>query len=137
MIDHVTLRNDLRRDEGVRRFPYHDTAGKLTIGCGRNLTDNGLSDDEADYLLDNDINRTIKELCLSFEWFGFLSPNRKLAIINMAFNMGVPKLGGFKKMIRAIESGHYKRAALEALDSRWAKQVGNRALRISRMIEEG
>lgn len=137
MIDYTLLCNELRRDEGVEKKPYFDSVGKLTIGVGRNLEDNGLSDDEINLLLNNDIARTIKELMDSFDWFNALSPARKRAIVNMAFNLGISRFKKFKKMIRALSIGHYNRASIEALDSRWSKQVGLRSERIANMIEEG
>lgn len=135
-INYNLLRNELRRDEGVKNFPYYDTVGKLTIGAGRNLDDVGLSDEEVDFLLDSDISRVVKELA-QFEWFPLLSPDRKRAIINMCFNLGITRFKKFKKMIKALEAGDYRKASKEALNSKWALQVGNRAKRIAVQIREG
>lgn len=136
MIDIELLKHELKRDEGIRNKPYYDTAGKLSIGIGRNLTDNGISDGEIDLLLKNDINRTIFEL-QRFNWFTYLSPNRRRGVINMCFNLGLTRFKKFKKMIKALEVGNFDRAALEVLDSKAARQLPERYGRIANAIREG
>lgn len=128
-----TLVNHLERDEGVKLAPYHDTVGKLTIGVGRNLDDVGISNEEARFLLMNDIKRTVKELNTSLAWWDGLPDNAKLALVNMAFNLGTSRLLGFKNMIKALYEGDFALAATEALDSKWAGQVGARAFRIAQL----
>jgi len=127
-------------DEALRLKPYECTSGKTTIGVGRNLDDKGLSEVEAMYLLTNDINEF--QLALSTDKdvgdiFGKMNEERKQALINMAFNMGVPTLKKFKKMWQALDDGHYKLAALEAADSRWYGQVKSRGRRICDIIKSG
>lgn len=129
--------SDLRRDEGLRLKPYKCTAGKVTIGYGRNLDDVGISKAEAEAMLRADVTDVVAEITRKLDWFGDLSPQRQRALINMGFNLGVPRLMRFQKMLRALQGGDFERAADEALDSRWAKQVGARALRIAEMIREG
>lgn len=132
------LYQQLIRDEGLELRPYVDTVGKLTIGVGRNLTDLGITRDEANYLLHNDVERVITELNRVVPpSYADLLDTRKAVIINMAFNMGVPRLMGFKKMLAAIETGNYSEAAAEMLDSVWASQVGDRARRLARQMETG
>ena len=135
MIDLNKLTNELKRDEGLRLKPYYDTMGVLTIGYGRSL-EKGITEAEATYLLSNDIQSAIEDAG-KFEWFEGLSPVRKHVILNMLFNLGLGRFKTFKKMIRAIEISYFKRAALELLDSRYANQVGNRVLRLSKMLENG
>lgn len=130
------LRLHLRRDEGVRKFPYKDTVGKLSIGVGRNLDDVGLSDDEIEYLLNNDIDRHIAEANREWPWIKDTSAKVRLALYNMAFNLGIPRLKEFIKMIDALYKHDYARAAEHALDSKWAKQVGKRADRIAQLYLE-
>ena len=125
----ITL--DLKRDEGLRLKPYKDTAGKLTVGYGRNLDDVGLSDDEAAGLLHNDVSRSFYELSKAFHWFDMLPFAAKRGLINMAYNIGLTRLCQFTKMLDALAKGDYDRAAEEALDSQWANQVGDRADRIA------
>jgi len=122
--------------EGMSLKPYKCPNGKITIGVGRNLESNGLSLDECNYLLENDIARCRRELDV-YWWFIILNENRKNALLNMCFNLGLTKLLTFKKMIVALEQKNYDRAAIEALDSRWAKQVKGRAVDIAEVIKEG
>jgi lysozyme len=128
----------LKRDEGVRLFPYLDTATppKWTIGCGRNLSDNGISPDEVEYLLGNDVFRTEME-AKSFHWYDALDDVRQAVILSMIFNLGMTKFKGFYNTIRAIERHDYETAAALMLQSKWAKQVGARATRLSEMMRTG
>lgn len=127
----------LEQDEGFKPKPYRCSAGKLTIGYGRNLEDKGLSREEASYLLHEDIRDAIKFLDQQLPWWKSLDGEaRQEALVNMAFNLG-GRLLGFKKMLAALKSKDYGRAADEALDSKWAGQVGQRAQRIARAFREG
>jgi lysozyme len=137
MFDIDTIKRDLRRDEGVRLKPYLCTAGKMTIGVGRNIEDIGITDMEADYLLENDIERVVAELDRSLPWWRDLSGKRQEALINMCFNMGISRLMTFRKMLGALKSGRYDDAAMEALNSKWARQVGARSKRIAAALAEG
>lgn len=128
---------DLVRDEGVVLKPYIDSVGKLTIGIGRNLEDNGITEQEALYLAQEDANRARRECRFAFDFWDNLSERRKRGLANMCFNLGLPRLKTFKKMLLALEQGYYDQAADEALNSRWANQVGERALRIARAFREG
>ena len=130
------LREDLKRDEGVRNYPYTDTEGILTIGVGRNLEDRGLSDDEIDVLLTNDLKWVIHDLDRNLPWWRDMPSGKQRALANMAFNLGYPRLSGFRKMLAALEAGDWNGAAAEALDSRWARQVGDRAHRIATLMKE-
>lgn len=136
-MDIEALKTELKRDEGVELKPYTDTVGKLTIGVGRNLDDVGITISEADFLLGDDIERVTAELNRTVPWWSELPEGPSRALANMCFNMGWPRLSGFKKMLAALERGDYETAAKEALDSQWAGQVGNRAQRIAAQIREG
>ena len=127
----------LIKHEAMRLKPYHCTAGALTIGVGRNLDSMGLSEDEAYYLLQNDIRRCEKELLKVFEWFAYLDNVRQDAMMDMCFNLGISRLRGFAKALEAMEDGNYEEAAVEFLDSNWADQVGQRAITITNMIRTG
>lgn len=128
---------DLRRDEGVRLKPYRCTAGRLSIGVGRNLEDAGISAAEAELMLANDIARAIADLDRALPWWRELSAARRRALVNMAFNLGLSRLLGFAEMLGALRAGAFERAARAALDSRWARQVGTRAERIAALLREG
>jgi len=129
----------LKRHEGVRQYAYRCPAGYWTIGAGRNIDENsgrGLSDDEIDYLLQNDISLSMDELQNTFSWFGELPKQVQGVLVNMHFNMGLYTLRKFRNMLNALERGEYNRAADEMLDSNWADQVGNRALELSDIVRQ-
>ena len=129
--------DQLALHEGVKRFPYKCTSGKLTIGVGRNIEDMGISDDEIYYMLKNDIRRVDNELNNAFRFYKNLDPVRKDAMINMAFNLGLTRLRGFRLALKLMETKDYEEASIEFLDSLWASQVGQRALDVSHMIKYG
>ena len=131
-----SIEDQLILHEGLRLKPYRCTAGKLTIGVGRNLEDKGISHDEAMMLLRNDIAEVTAQL-ERFDWFRALGPVRRKVLIDMAFNLGMGGLLGFQKMIEALERGDYERAADEMVNSRWYGQVGERGRRLERMMRTG
>lgn len=128
------LTADLERDEGVRLRPYRCTAGKLTIGIGRNIEDVGITKAEAYMLLGGDIDRVCADLDRSLPWWRQLSEGRQRALANLCFNLGISRLMGFQKMLAALKAGDYAEAAHELLDSRYAQQVGARAQRVAALI---
>lgn len=121
-VDRAKLAEMLKRHEGVRPKAYHDTKGILTIGVGRNIEAVGLSIDEIEYLLANDIRTREQRLALALPWFTSLDPVRQAALIDMGF-MGVEKLLGFHSMLPALARRDYLTAARQALDSKWADDV--------------
>ena len=127
----MSLTDDIKRDEGLRLKPYKCTAGKLTIGYGRNLEDRGVTEQEANYLLANDLLKVKSQLKKEVVFFESLDEERQAALINMGFNLGITGLLKFKRMLKALEDENYDAAAAEALNSRWARQVGARADRIA------
>lgn len=131
------LEEQLLVDEGLRLKPYKDTVGKLTIGIGRNLDDVGITKDEAIILLRNDIARTTKDVIANIPWWSTLDEVRRDVIINMAFNLGIEGLLKFKRTLLSIQNGEYEQASKEMLESKWAKQVGNRARRLAEMMRTG
>lgn len=124
------------KHEGIRLKPYADSVGKITIGVGRNLDDNGISREEAMFMLKNDLAQATAEAA-RYPWFEGLSENRKNVIISMIFNMGLYRFSKFQKTIRHIEDGDFKKASIEMLDSKWSQQVGIRADELSHMMEAG
>lgn len=129
----------LKRHEGVKSHVYLCSAGYETIGVGRNISKSGmgLSDDEVDYLLENDIVRVIKELSSEYPWFKDLDDVRKDAIIDIGFNLGATRLRGFKRALAAMEVADYTTAAKEFLDSKWSRDVKGRATELCYMVETG
>jgi lysozyme len=134
----MTLKEQIARDEGgFRSKPYRDSRGFLTIGYGRCLDTEGITMAEGEYLLDNDIRSKSAELLTVLSWVADLDEVRRGVLENMAYNLGVQGLLGFHKMLAAMQKGDWATAAIEALNSEWAQQVGSRAYRLSRQIETG
>ena len=130
----------LRKHESVETHAYKCSANKTTIGVGRNIDKNGgigLSQKEIDYLLASDVERVEAELSQAFNWYDDLNDARKDAMMDICFNLGLPRLMLFKKSLAAMSNRHYEIAAIELLDSRWARQVGQRAITISEIIRTG
>lgn len=130
------LIEQLARDEGLRLRPYKCSAGKLTIGFGRNLEDNGISREEAEQMLQNDIDDVVREL-QTIKQYNYLDPIRQTVLANMAYNLGVPTLKKFRNMLANISLGDYSNAAKEMLNSKWARQVGDRATRLAEIMRTG
>ena len=130
-IDERRMLRQLTVHEGTRLSPYYCTAGKLTIGVGRNLDDLGITEVEAQFLLKNDYQRVLKECKWSLGYWSQLTGTRKMVMVDMCFNLGLPRLMTFQKMLGALEARDGTLAAKEALDSKWAGQVGERAERIA------
>ena len=127
----------LKRHEGVKNTLYKCTSDKWTIGVGRNLEDVGLSEEEIDILLQNDITRTEELLDEYMSWWSDLDYIRQDAMINFVFNVGIGTAMKFKKAMTALEQGDYDVAADEMMDSNWSKQVGQRAVEVTEMIRTG
>lgn len=128
------LVTQLTIDEGLRLRPYLDTVGKRTIGIGRNLDDVGISQDEANYMLKNDIARVESQLDKALSWWRTMSDDRQQVLANMCFNMGIKTLLTFKNTLAAMQSGRYSDAANGMLASVWARQVGARAVRLAEVM---
>jgi len=126
----------LKHDEGLRLFPYRCTADKLTIGYGRNLQDNGISEHEAEQMLMADTQVALedaKKFVGEAVWEN-LTPERQACLINMAFNLGLPTLKKFEKFRQALEDGDVEEASAQMLNSKWSRQVGNRSHRLAALI---
>ena len=132
------LSDQLRIHEGVRSHFYRCTSGLATIGVGRCIEEGslGLSDDEIDYLLENDIKRCKQEL-IAFSWFMDLDAVRQDAMVNLCFNLGFSRLSLFTNALGAMAEANYDLAAMEFLDSKWARQVGKRSEDVAHMIRTG
>ena len=119
------------RDEGFRERVYRCSAGKQTIGYGWNIDDQPISRLSASMILADQIDSVTEELTDALPWWETLPDNAKLGLANMAFNLGLTRLLKFKKMLAALKAHDFGTATLEALESKWARQVGSRALRIA------
>lgn len=131
---HDRLREILIRHEGLRLKPYRCTAGKLSIGVGRNLDDNGITEFEAMHLLTSDMNRVESEAIATLPWFKSISVPRQDVVLCMIFNLGLTKFLGFKKFIKALRWADFELAADEMLTSAWAVQVGKRAGELAKIM---
>ena len=132
------IKAQLVRHEGLRLKPYRCTAGKLTIGIGRNLDDRGISRKEAYAMLERDIQDCEQWLIDKIpDIYNNLDEVRQSVLLNMCFNLGIKGLLGFKNTLDFIGAGDWERAANNMLASKWAKQVGMRAIELSEMMRKG
>ncbi len=132
------LKAQLTLEEGLRLKPYSDTVGKLTIGVGHNLTDNGISHDIAMAILDEDIKDILSQIEHQSFWLAVENDDvRSRAIVDLIFNMGLGGFLQFKNTIAALIKKDWATASLQLLSSKWATQVGVRANNIAFMIRNG
>lgn len=143
-------------DEGKRNKPYLDTRGNYTIGVGHFLgktgfnaelrkhlaipddyMEKGITDVQIEQLFDMDLNRCLNQLKFYYKWFEELDDIRQAVMISMCFNLGILRLFKFIKTLGFIKDGEYDKAADEMLTSDWAKQIPNRAKRLSEMMRAG
>lgn len=126
----------LTKHEGLKLTAYTCPAGYITIGVGRNLETNGITQAEAIYLLQNDVSRLYLALINKYPWFEGLSEARQAVIVSMAFNLGMQGLAEFKKFLKAVEKQDFAEAAKEMKASQWATQVDHRSTELSQMLLE-
>jgi lysozyme len=134
------LRSQLRRDEGEVLHAYQDHLGYWTIGIGRLIDKRkggGISEEESAYLFENDVAEKTRELRRRLPWFTKLDPVRQGVLLNMAFQMGVTGLLGFKNTLAMVERKDYAGAARGMLKSKWATQTPERAYRLSEQMKTG
>lgn len=136
-MDSALFKAQLIRHEDVKLKPYRCPSGKLTIGVGRNLEDLGISRTEAEMMLENDVNRVVSELDRALPWWRSMTDARQRVLADMAFNLGLSRLLAFENTLAAMRTGQYDTAANEMLHSLWARQVGERAETLARMMREG
>ena len=136
------LIDSIKRHEGYSGTAYRCPTGRLTIGWGRcvdaDVAGTGITEDEAEMLLENDLKRfsAVARAVAGKEIWALLNQTRREALIEMAYNIG-PSLSRFRMMLAALGREDYEEAASEALSSRWAEQVGQRADRIAERIRTG
>ena len=130
-----------KRFEGLRLKPYHCSAGKITIGYGRNLTDVGISKSEADIMFYSDMLSAEVDAASWLDKYGMkpedISKNRFYVLTDMMFNMGWGSCLQFKTFMSELKKGHYDDAAKAMLDSKWATQVGSRAITLAGLMKNG
>ncbi len=132
--------DQIKQDEGLVLHVYDDTLGYSTIGYGR-LVDRrkngGISEEEALYLLKNDVNARLNVLENAIDFFARLDDARKAVLLNMSFQLGIAGLLKFKSTLSYIESGDYENASANMLKSLWARQTPNRANRLAEQMRTG
>ena len=137
----MALREQLKREEGLRLKPYKDTLGHWTIGYGHKMLPGEpnvrIDLAEAERLLDVDIEKAESGVRQALPWFDDLDEARQAVLVSMAFQLGLRGLLGFKRTLRHVELGQYTLAANEMLRSRWAEQTPARAERMSRQMLTG
>ena len=130
----------LRREEGSIPHAYQDHLGFWTIGVGRLIDQRkggGLSPDEVDLLLSNDVDRVKRQVRDALPWVDELDNPRHAVVIGMGFQLGVAGLLGFRQTLAAVKDGRYAAAAGLMLISRWAQQTPERAMRMAKQMETG
>ena len=140
------LQQELKQDEGCVNAIYLDHLNLPTCGIGHLITEwdeeygkavgTEVSEDRVNALFKEDIKVTLEECKVLYENFDDLPEEAQLILANMMFNMGRPRLSKFKKHNTALQNGDWKTAAAEGRDSRWYKQVTNRAERLMSRLEE-
>jgi len=136
----MDLKSQLLREEGAESCAYQDSLGYWTIGVGRLIDSRkggGLSNEEIDFLLENDIKAKTREVLLALPWMPRLSEPRQAVLIGMAFQMGLKGLLQFKRMLSAVEDGQFFEAAAQMVESTWARQTPARAHRMALQMETG
>tara|TARA_R100000458_G_C8268471_1_gene243298 strand:+ start:70 stop:507 length:438 start_codon:yes stop_codon:yes gene_type:complete len=139
-MDREKLVKELILDEGYKYEIYEDHLGYATLGVGHLILDTDpefgkplgtpVSEERILECLNNDIDIVCRELDKNMPWWKDLDDNKMRVLANMSFNLGLPRLSGFKNFLGALESGDYEKAAVEMMDSKWATQVGDRAKRL-------
>tara|TARA_R110000823_G_scaffold41284_1_gene108960 strand:+ start:497 stop:952 length:456 start_codon:yes stop_codon:yes gene_type:complete len=140
---HLNLMNQIRRHEGLRLKTYTCSEGYLSLGYGRNLDTNGISEAEAEFMLLNDLLACESEM-KDEGWYNQLDETRRAVVLNMAFNLGKPTLMKFRKFIGALSDDDYETASKEMVTgsdgvspSKWASQVGKRAYELAEQMRTG
>ena len=138
------LREQLKIDEGVKYEIYKDHLGYPTFGIGHLITENDpehgepdgteISEDRVNEVFATDVAKFVSESKILFPDLDDLPDVAQQVIVNMAFNMGRPRLSKFKNFIAGVNDRDWTRAAEEMMDSRWATQVGDRAIRLRNQI---
>lgn len=134
----MDVREYIKQNEGLSLKPYICTGGKITIGVGHNLTDNGISENIADMIFSEDLDQAVNDLWSIFDPDKISKSNdRHVALIDLMFNLGKTRFLTFKRMIQAIKEKNWDKAANELLDSKYATQVGQRAINNANFLRKG
>ena len=134
----MNVRDQIVRDEGGMRLKaYQDSRGVWTIGVGHNLEARPIPRAAGIIIFEADLADTILDVDRMLPWAARLDECRRAVLVNMAYNLGIHGLLEFRRMLHAAETADWPLAAKEMLDSKWATQVGGRALRLAQQMETG
>ena len=141
------LREELKVDEGCIEEIYLDHLGYHTFGIGHLITNKDkewgepvgtkISSKRINECFKNDIEIVFKELDRNLSWWRELPDDIQLVLANMCFNLGITRLKKFKKFLTALSKKDWELAATEMMDSRWATQVKQRAVRLQKRVLKG
>lgn len=136
----MDIEQQLRREEGEKLYAYQDHLGYWTIGVGILIDKRkggGLRQEESDFILRNRIKLKRAEVYKALPWVEKLNEPRQAVLIEMAFQMGLEGLLGFKNTLAMIKAGDYEGGGKGMLNSLWAKQTPARAKRMSEQMITG
>lgn len=141
------LVEELIKDEGYEYEIYLDHLGYPTFGVGHLVLEKDeehgkpvgtpVSEERILECLNNDIDIVCNELNKNMSWWKELDDVRQRVLANMAFNLGLPRLSKFVKFLTAVQDSDWEKASEEMMDSKWATQVGNRAVRLKEKMLKG
>lgn len=131
------VKSALRKEEGFSQFLYKDNEGYNSIGYGFNLDTVGMYENEAEFILDNRLKLIVAKLFFHFPFFDELNEARQFVLADMGYNLGIEKLLTFHNLLFALQEYNYVNAAQEMLDSKWAQQVGERAVKLADIMRTG
>ena len=147
MMDRARLLEELMLDEGVIHEIYNYPLGCPTFGVGHLITEKDeehgkplgtpISEERVTECLNADVDIVCAELDKNMEWWRGLNDTRQRVMANMCFNLGYPRLSKFKKFLAAVQEEDWETAAVEMMDSKWATQVGDRAVRLREKMLNG
>tara|TARA_R100001591_G_scaffold49237_1_gene59907 strand:- start:472 stop:927 length:456 start_codon:yes stop_codon:yes gene_type:complete len=134
------MTEEIKTDEGVVNEIYLDHLGLPTVGVGHLIREHDpenelavgtkIDSERVHELFEADLYTCVAETKLLYPQFEELPAEVQKILCNMMFNIGRPRLSRFHKMKKAVDSSDWTEAANQMLDSKWAKQVPNRANRL-------
>ena len=131
----MSLKEQIKENEGFSSTAYYCTENHLTIGYGFAVKDLILDKDLADIILDRKLDDLKKRIDNTFDWWKTSDEEVKNVVVEMCFQLGIRGFSRFRKSIDHLKNKRYAKASVEMLDSKWAKQTPNRAIKLSNAIK--
>jgi len=129
-----TLEQRITRHEGLRLKPYVDTVGKITIGVGHNLTDNGLTLAQVEDIFQSDVLEAHTDLQRVLPWVAGLTPIRQEVFVELVFNLGITDLAQFHTFLNLAQADDWNGASADLLTTKWSRQVKGRAIELAHLL---